>query len=581
FGAQLNCDIPIYCSGPILEKIQLARLFNDSKTFVDMPTKKPLEEVLEAGSKLPQNASISILQDFVNSYFSKEGQELIQTEILNFNQSPSFLEKIKQPIIREFAKQVHNYWPNLTRKVDQSFMCSGCVSSFIPVNRSFVIPGGRFREIYYWDSYFVIEGLLVSELYEIAKNMIENFLDLIEIYGFVPNGSRIYYLNRSQPPLLTQMVKIYYEATNDILLLRKAFPTLLKEYDFWYKNNTISVHKNDKTFYLSHYDVYNIYPRPESYLEDYTTVELDSFNSTVKQGLYSDIATAAESGWDFSSRWARNPHIKPPTNSSSNNYEILRTLNTRAVIPIELNSILYMNEITLSEFAKQVDDWKTVKETVKRLKKSAEERLEGMIKLLWDDNTGTFRDYNLTSNTQSKIFSLATYFPFWAQSLPEEMLTDSKNNIKSFSIVSTLLSEYKGCPPVTLINSSLQWDFPNSWPPLTYAIIKGLLNSYHGYYSNSQNKEDPKFLNLALETSQRYVSSVMCAWYSTGGSIPGLLTKLQGTTDVGHMFEKYSALETGLPGNGGEYQVQDGFGWTNGVLLWIMSKFGDKLEVPE
>ncbi|CAG8703298.1 38655_t:CDS:2, partial [Gigaspora margarita] len=573
FGVKLSCDSPIYCYGPILEKIQLASIFNDSKTFVDMPTKKPLNEVLDAASKLPQNASKSTILDFVNTYFSKEGQELVQTEIPSFNSSPSFLQKIKQPIIRGFAKKVHNYWPNLARKVDQSFMCSGCESSFIPINKSFVVPGGRFREIYYWDSYFVIEGLLVSELYEIASNMIQNFLDLIEIYGFVPNGSRVYYLNRSQPPLLTQMVKIYYEATNDTLLLRKAFPLLLKEYKFWRKNTTIRVNKNNKQYVLNHYNVYNIYPRPESFLEDYTTVEQDSFNLTKKKELYSDIATAAESGWDFSSRWTRNPYIPPP-NNSSNNYEMLRTLNTRSVIPVELNSILYMNEITLSEFAKQVDDSKTVGNTVEWLKNSAKERLEGMIELLWDDETAMFRDYNVTSDTKSNIISLASYYPFWAQSLSKDVLTDSKKILKSFSFVSKLLSKYEGSPPVTLINSSLQWDFPNAWPPLTYVIVKGLLNSY-----NSHN--DPELLKIAIETSQHYVSSVLCAWYSTGGSIPGLVTKLPNATDNGIIFEKYSALKAGVSGRGGEYQVQIGFGWTNGVLLWICSKLGDKLEVPQ
>ncbi|CAG8648231.1 10307_t:CDS:2, partial [Dentiscutata heterogama] len=461
------CDSPIYCYGPILEKIQLSGLFNDSKTFVDMPTKKPLKEVLDAASKLNQNASKSVLQDFVNTYFDKEDKELTQTEIPNFNSSPSFLQKIKQPIIREFAKIVHNCWPNLTRKVDQSYLCSGCVSSFIPVKRNFVIPGGRFREFYYWDSYFVIEGLLVSGLYESVNDMIQNFLDWIDTYGFVPNGSRIYYLNRSQPPLLTQMVKIYYEATNDISLLRKAFPLLLKEYKFWRKNTTIRVHKNNKQYELNHYNVYNIHPRPESYIDDYTVVEKSSFNLTTKHGLYSDIATCAESGWDFSSRWARNPYI-PPVDNSSNNYKILRTLNTRSVIPVELNSILYMNEITLSEFAKQIGDYKTMGTTIEWLESSAKKRLEGMIELLWDHNISMFRDYNLTSGAKSNIVSLASYFPFWAQSLPENVLTDSKKILKSFSFISALLSRYEGSPPVTLIQTGLQWDFPNSWPPLNY-----------------------------------------------------------------------------------------------------------------
>ncbi|CAG8710030.1 1465_t:CDS:2, partial [Acaulospora morrowiae] len=270
------CDSPIYCPGPFLEKIQLNRVFNDSKTFVDMPTLKPLEEVIAAFSRIPQNASRDTLLDFISTYFGSEGQELVPATLDHFPYHPSFLQKIRSPILYEFAIRVHNYWPNLARKVDQSFMCAGCVSSFIPMNRSFVIPGGRFREIYYWDSYFVIEGLLVSELYGVAKDMILNFLDFVETYGFVPNGSRIYYLNRSQPPLLVQMVKIYYQATNDTSLLFHAFPTLIKEYNFWRQNTSIHVTspKSQKRYTLNRYIVHNISPRPESYFEDYETVEL-------------------------------------------------------------------------------------------------------------------------------------------------------------------------------------------------------------------------------------------------------------------------------------------------------------------
>lgn len=211
------------------------------------------------------------------------------------------------------------------------------------------------------------------------------------------------------------MVKIYYQATNDTNFLYEAFPTLVKEYNFWRQNCSIRVSSpkyKERQYTLSRYKVYNSLPRPESYLNDYDTVELDkNLNSTAKKELYADIATAAETGWDFSSRW-----LKRSFNLNSNdtvitesNTELLRTLNTRAVIPIDLNSILYMNEITLSEFSENIGEEKMVD----MFKNAAKKRLEGIMDLLWDEELELFMDYNISSKSRSKVFSLASYFPFW------------------------------------------------------------------------------------------------------------------------------------------------------------------------
>ncbi|CAG8454832.1 102_t:CDS:2 [Diversispora eburnea] len=549
--AKGECDSQIYCSGSLLKKIQLSGIYG-SKDFVDKPTIKPLDEVLAAASLLPENSTNDELQDFISTYFGPEGQELILANITNFNSTPSFLQKIKSPLLQEFAKHVHNYWPNLTRQVDLSFMCEGCVSSFIALNRTFVIPGGIFREIYYWDSYFIIEGLLVSELYDIAKNMILNLLDLVEIYA---NGSRIYYLNRSQPPLLVQMVKIYYQATNDTALLYDAFPILIKEYNFWRKNNSIRIvsPESKKLYTLNRYIVNNNAPRPEGYLDDFNIVELNNtLNSTAREELYADLAAGAESGWDFSSRWVK--ELFKNSSTDDNNYEILRTLNTDAIIPVDLNSILYMNEITLSEFSEKIGEEKMIN----TFKNAAKKRLEGITDLFWDEELELFMDYNISN-----------------------FITNSTTILDTFSYITNLLSKYPGSPPITLINSGLQWDFPNSWPPLNYVLIKGLIN-FHNYDDNDSESEIKEFImNLTKNLSQRYVDSVLCTWYSTGGSIPGYLNKLSGVKDTGHIFEKYNTLDLSLPGGGGGYDVQVGFGWTNGVLLWIFSNFGDILKEPE
>lgn len=156
----------------------------------------------------------------------------------------TFISKLDDPVIREFVVAVINIWPDLTRQyAGSTHNCTGCASSFIPLNRTFVVAGGRFREAYYWDSYWILQGLLRTggAFIDISRNIIENFLDLVELYGFVPNGARVYYLDRSQPPMLAQMVKSYVDYTDDTSILDRAVPLLVKEHAFWMTNRTVEI----------------------------------------------------------------------------------------------------------------------------------------------------------------------------------------------------------------------------------------------------------------------------------------------------------------------------------------------------
>ena len=165
---------------------------------------------------------------------------------------PQFLKRVNDTVIKEFVGKVIDIWPDLTRTYKGAGNGTSLPNSFIPVNRTFVVAGGRFREPYYWDSYWILEGLLRTggAFTEISKNTIENFLDFIEQFGFVPNGARVYYLNRSQPPLLSQMVKIYIEHTNDTSILTRAIPLLIKEHDFFTSNRSVDILKDGKPYRL-------------------------------------------------------------------------------------------------------------------------------------------------------------------------------------------------------------------------------------------------------------------------------------------------------------------------------------------
>lgn len=217
------------------------------------PTIKPLDEVVAAFNKLSKPLSNNTeLNDFLSEYFAPAGGELVDVPKEQLHTNPVFLEKLNDPVIKEFVQKVIGIWPDLTRQYRPSVNCTNCQSSFVPVNRTFVVAGGRFREPYYWDSYWIVEGLLRTggAFTNISRNTIENFLDFVEQFGFIPNGARVYYLNRSQPPLLSQMVRVYIEQTNDTDILDRALPLLIKEHEFFINNRSVEIKKGDQTYTL-------------------------------------------------------------------------------------------------------------------------------------------------------------------------------------------------------------------------------------------------------------------------------------------------------------------------------------------
>lgn len=217
------------------------------------PAKKSLAEIQRAFDRLEKPLSNNTaLNDFLRENFAEAGGEL--EEVSDLQTDPQFLDNINDTNIREFTEKVIDIWPDLTRRYSGSGSnCTDCPNSFIPINHTFVVAGGRFREPYYWDSFWILEGLLLTggDFIEVSREQIENFLDLVDQYGFVMNGARRYYLNRSQPPMLTQMVRLYVEKTNDTEILDRALPLLIKEHEWWVANRTVEVTKDEKTYSLT------------------------------------------------------------------------------------------------------------------------------------------------------------------------------------------------------------------------------------------------------------------------------------------------------------------------------------------
>ncbi|MDH4057707.1 MAG: trehalase family glycosidase, partial [Cyclobacteriaceae bacterium] len=375
--------------------------------------------------------------------------------------------------------------------------------------------------IYYWDSYFTMLGLEVSGRTDLIKNMVDNFSFLIDTIGYIPNGNRTYFIGRSQPPFFSLMVKLLSLHEEDTL--SKYLPQLEKEYHFWMKGaeslseKTVAQHRvvrmPDGEILNRYWDENNT-PRPESFKED---VEL-AYQSTQKpEDLYRNLRAAAESGWDFSTRWFRD------VNSFA-------TIHTTEIIPVDLNCLLYHLELVLAEAFQDVGNNAKAKEysTLSTKRKNA------IKKYCWSDEKKFFFDFDFIASQLKEHFTLASAFPlFFEIASPDQALAFEEILREKFL--------KHGGVTTTLEQSGQQWDAPNGWAPLQWLTFKGLLN-----YGLTEVADQLKSSWIAIN-EKVYAKS-------------------------GKMTEKYDVWSTDGDARGGEYPNQDGFGWTNGVFLAMLAQ---------
>nr|XP_002131782.1 trehalase isoform X1 [Ciona intestinalis] len=531
------CDSEIYCKGPLLNAAQNAFVFNDSKSFVDMKLKQDPDAVLAAFADLNQIHSgqipVEAVKQFVAKYFDQPGSEFEDWVPLDWTQSPQFLSHISDPQLRTWASDLNVLWKQLGRKMIGDVFVNSSRYSVIPVKNPVIVPGGRFREFYYWDSYFVIRGLLLSEMYTTVKGMIENFLQIIEEFDFIPNGGRIYYTRRSQPPYLIAMVKEYVEATGDKEFLNLALPTLEKEYYFWMNHRNIEINGHMLNYYASDVNT----PRPESYREDSDVIK--DLSPEDANSLLSHVTSACESGWDFSTRWAGTKY--------SSEIEVVPQLLTRTIIPVDLNSIMAFNERTLAEFYRIIGN-NTQATTFYEI---YEKRAQTIESIMWNQDDNSYYDYVATENSQNKVYFASNMNPLWTKCFPSTVnVTEREERMFQYLKTNGVL-EYPGGIPTSLRPSGEQWDFPNAWPPLVLLIIEGLATSNSSLLQNA-----------ALQQASKWVNGNYKAYLKSG-----------------FMFEKYDVTQAdGVAGSGGEYDVQVGFGWTNGVVMSLLDRYGDTLK---
>jgi len=470
----------IQCSGELFEAVQLSRVFDDSKDFVDsIPLRDPRD----------------ISSDFARLR-NQEGFDL-KSFVLNNFKVP---KKINTKSVLEY---IDSLWPVLTRetaKVQQ-------YDSLIHVPFPYIVPGGRFREFYYWDTYFTSVGLALAEKYDIIMNMIDNFVYLQTKIGLIPNGTRVYYKTRSQPPILGLLIDLIYEKYG-IDKVKNYIVFLEKELKFWMSGDKYIEMPNGG--YMSRYYDSGDFPREESFIED--TKLAEGLNEMDKKRLYRNLRSGAESGWDFSSRWLVDP-------------EDLKTIRITDMIPVDLNCLLFSLASTISKYYFEL---KMEKEGEYYL--SIARNIQSMINVYcWNEKSGFYFDYVINEQNQSRIFTMAGCVPLFVKASSGEQAN------KVEKVIGEMFLKNGGF--VTTLNSTnQQWDSPNGWAPLQWFGVKGLLN-----YSKQ---------SLAIDAAQRWISIVECNFQ--------LFSKI---------FEKYDVVKTSTLAEGGEYPNQEGFGWTNGITL--------------
>jgi alpha,alpha-trehalase len=510
--------------GKLFYDVQMARIFPDSKTFVDCIPKRSPTDILADYIKVTSNPAIR----FSLKMFVEQNFDLPKEPQLNYIQQE-----------KDVLMHIKNLWGVLKRQPDVSSSSpvgggpvGADMSSLIPLPYPYVVPGGRFREVYYWDSYFTMLGLKESGEADMIENMVKNFAWLIDTLGYIPNANRTYQLSRSQPPYFALMVELLASIKGDNIYAA-YLPQLEKEYNYWMDGAAKlkpgqaakrAVKLKDGTVMNRYWDDLNI-PRQEAWYEDYS---ISSKLPEAKAAIINrELRAAATSGWDFSSRWLADK-------------KSLRTIQVTDMIPVDLNCLLYKLELVIAKARLVGRDEIFSNE----YRKKADKRLAAIDKYCWNKSLSFYTDYNYKTLRQSTVVTPAGMYPFCLYEKKLDYMSLLARKVGG--VVKTKLLKDGGVA-TTEYTSGQQWDAPNGWAPLQWMTIWGL--------DRCGQKE------LARDIAQRWMKLNFDVYKRTG-----------------KLMEKYNVADTRLEAGGGEYPGQDGFGWTNGVLLKLVSIYGPPKE---
>ena len=479
--------------------VQMAAIFPDGKTFADaVPRSAPSQILLQFSAAHP--ASAAQLKDFVDANFWLPAPAASVT-------SPQQQESL--------LAHIDGLWPQLTRNTPDA----PPYASLLPLPRPYVVPGGRFREVYYWDSYFTMLGLAESGRHDLVLDMVGDFAYLIDTYGHVPNGTRTYYLSRSQPPFFFAMTGLL-ASEDPAIAFAQYLPQLKREYAYWMQgaDEVRAGGAQRRVVAMPDGAILNRYwddrdtPRDESYRED---TELARASKRPATEVFRDIRAAAESGWDFSSRWFADAHART-------------TIATTAIVPIDLNSLLFGLENAIQAGCRRQADQACEVEFARR----AAARRSTIDRYLWDASAGAYLDYHWPQQRRIARLSAAALYPLF-------VALASQTQAAAVAAATRQHLLQRGGLVTSSVVSGEQWDAPNGWAPLQWIAVSGLR----------------RYQQRAL------ASAIACRW---------MVNVEDAYQHSGKLVEKYDVISTGRAGGGGEYPLQDGFGWTNGVMRKLL-----------
>jgi alpha,alpha-trehalase len=424
------------------------------------------------------------------------------------------------------------------------------------LENKYVVPGGRFNEMYGWDSYFIILGLVRAGRIDLARGMVDNFFFEIEHYGTILNANRAYYLTRSQPPFLTSMIMAVYEAEKaggheNRGWLEKAYGYASKDYETWNREPHVA-----GTTGLSRYYDFGSGPAPES-LKDEAGVHRKVANyfllhPEASRGYLVEKAPGSGPGVGFqfsvqlcdASKTMAKPECETAReiSLSPDYYKGDRSMResgfdisfrfgpygaaTHHYAPICLNSLLYKTEKDLQEISQILGR----KDEAQKWRQRAEERRDRIQKYLWDPARRLFFDYNFYTGVRSSYEYITTFYPLWAGLATAEQAQDLVRNLGVF--------EQPGGLAMSATDAEVQWDYPYGWAPTQIVAIEGLRR--YGF-NDDANRISYNFLATIAENFRH----------------------------DGTIREKYNVVtrssESGV--HAGYQQNVIGFGWTNAAFL--------------
>ncbi|HEY9154307.1 MAG TPA: alpha,alpha-trehalase TreF, partial [Opitutaceae bacterium] len=469
--------------GQLFEDVQRGRVFDDQKTFVDcVPREKPTE-ILRKYAEEKSRPGFQ-LSAFVAAHFI-EPVTPTGKSALPHPESGTHLTT---------EEHIRALWPILQRSADREVPGS----SLLPLPYPYIVPGGRFREIYYWDSYFTMLGLRASQREDLIASMVENFAYLEKNYGHIPNGNRTYFLSRSQPPFFSLMVDLLAERRGP-KTYADYLSALETEYAYWNDRGAMLIAPTHHRVSLQngveltrYYDQLAT-PRPEAFAKEEATMRASKEPS---ENIYRNLRATAESGWDFSSRWFGEDNS-------------LASTETLEVLPVDLNCLIQHLEATLAKGYRESGD----KAKAVHFDDLAAKRREAIERVFWSERDGYFFDFDVRTQQLRNAWTLAGVAPlFFHLATPEQASRVAKVIQEKFL--------RPGGVVTTLVKTGQQWDAPNGWAPLQWMTIHGLEN--YGEHA------------LASEIAHRWLALNDAVYRNTG-----------------KMMEKYNVEDLSLTAGGG------------------------------